>query len=293
MTDTVSTSTSAPSEPVPPDTRGGLRTALLAILAIAVVVVAVSAGFVWGRGNGSSSSSVSAVDAGFARDMATHHQQAITMATYTETNSTDPAIEAVAYDIETSQSVQLGIMTGWLEQWNVSRNTNSPMAWMKGHAHHIGPNGLMPGMATPAQMTRLQTLHGTALNVFFLQLMIRHHQGGVTMAQYAAAAAIRAVRTGPRPEDVRKSERGDRPDGTVAASARRLTAAAAARLTVARVLARLARFAAPVAQGIEHRPPEAVAQVRILPGALTIRGVVGPSRDFLPAACNGSCIEWR
>ncbi len=29
------------------------------------------------------------------------------------------------------------------------------------------------------------TLHGKALDVLFLQLMIRHHQGGVAMAQYA------------------------------------------------------------------------------------------------------------
>jgi uncharacterized protein (DUF305 family) len=63
------------------------------------------------------------------------------------------------------------------------------MAWMKGHQHEIGPNGLMPGMATPAQMTKLQTLHGKALDVFFLQLMIRHHQGGIQMAQYAALHA--------------------------------------------------------------------------------------------------------
>ena len=46
----------------------------------------------------------------------------------------------------------------------------------------------MPGMATPAQMNKLETLHGKALDVLFLQLMIHHHQGGLPMAQYAAAA---------------------------------------------------------------------------------------------------------
>ena len=43
----------------------------------------------------------------------------------------------------------------------------------------------MPGMATEAQMTRLESLHGTALDILFLQLMIHHHQGGVMMADYA------------------------------------------------------------------------------------------------------------
>ena len=40
---------------------------------------------------------------------------------------------------------------------------------------------------------------------------------------------------------------------------------------------RLSGFAAPVAQGIEHRPPEAVAQVRILPGAPSKSGAVASS----------------
>ena len=47
----------------------------------------------------------------------------------------------------------------------------------------------MPGVATPAQMSKLESLHGKALDVYFLQLVIHHHQGGLPMAQYAAAHA--------------------------------------------------------------------------------------------------------
>ncbi len=32
-------------------------------------------------------------------------------------------------------------------------------------------------------------MHGKALDVYFLQLMIRHHEGGLPMAQYAAQNA--------------------------------------------------------------------------------------------------------
>ena len=53
----------------------------------------------------------------------------------------------------------------------------------------MSADGLMPGMATPAQMTKLETLHGRALDIMFLQLMIRHHQGGLPMEQYAAEHA--------------------------------------------------------------------------------------------------------
>lgn len=175
--------------------RNPLRTTLIAILGVAVLIVAVSGGYLWGSHGKSDGPSFTAVDAGFARDMSTHHDQAITMATYTRDNTDNGLVKAIAYDVESSQSVQLGEMTGWLQQWDVSRNTNSPMAWMTGH-NHLEADGLMPGMATPAQMTKLQTLHGTALSIFFLQLMIHHHQGGLEMAQFADQhASLSYVRT--------------------------------------------------------------------------------------------------
>jgi uncharacterized protein (DUF305 family) len=181
--------TAAEDQPHTP--QRSLRTTLLSIIGVAVLVVAVALGFVWGSsGNdGPATPGPNSVDAGFSRDMATHHQQAITMAAYTRDNSTDPRVQTVAYDIESSQSVEMGVMIGWLEQWNVSRNTNAPMAWMKGHHFDIGANGLMPGMATPAQMNKLLSSHGRALDILFLQLMIHHHQGGVQMALYAAQHA--------------------------------------------------------------------------------------------------------
>ena len=77
-------------------------------------------------------------------------------------------------------------MQGWLDGWGYGRQTsNTPMAWMGGTGH-LGANGLMPGMATPSEIDQLEKLHGKALDIMFLQLMIRHHQGGVPMAQYAA-----------------------------------------------------------------------------------------------------------
>jgi uncharacterized protein (DUF305 family) len=45
--------------------------------------------------------------------------------------------------------------------------------------------GLMPGMATEDELANLRSLSGTAFDVEFLRLMIRHHQGGLEMAQYA------------------------------------------------------------------------------------------------------------
>ncbi len=180
----------APSVPSLPSVR--LRLVLIAMLAAAAVVVAATAGWLVRGGDGVAAAggvSASSVDAGFARDMSTHHTQAVTMAGYERDNTTNPSLKLPSYDIETSQQFQLGQMSGWLDGWGLSRESSLPrMAWMGGQMH-MQSDGLMPGMATPAQMSKLITLHGKALDVLFLQLMIHHHQGGLPMAQYAAAHA--------------------------------------------------------------------------------------------------------
>jgi uncharacterized protein (DUF305 family) len=168
--------------------RRGFTRLLIIVLAVAALVVAGTAGWLV-RGGPPAGVSASSVDAGFARDMSTHHTQAVTMAGYERDNTTNPSLKLLSYDIETSQQFQLGQMSGWLDGWGLSRESSlAPMSWMAGHAH-LESDGLMPGLATPAQMSTLLTLHGTALDVLFLQLMIHHHQGGVTMARYAAQHA--------------------------------------------------------------------------------------------------------
>jgi uncharacterized protein (DUF305 family) len=164
---------------------------LVAVIAVGVLVIAGAVGWL-ARGGGSSTSapSTSSVDVGFARDMSTHHVQAITMAGYERDNTTNPALQVLAADIETQQQFQIGEMQGWVDNWGLTvENPGRRMLWMgPEHARHV-VNGLMPGMATPAQMRQLQSMHGTALDIFFLQLMVHHHQGGVVMARFAAAHA--------------------------------------------------------------------------------------------------------
>jgi uncharacterized protein (DUF305 family) len=168
-----------------------LRRILGAIIVVALLVVAGTVGWLVRGGGGSSVPPAGSVDAGFAQDMTTHHIQAVTMAGYERDNTTNSGLKVLAFDIETSQQFQVGQMSGWLDAWGLGRNNAHPMAWM-GSAHHMAgmtAGSLMPGMATPAQMSKLESLHGRALDVLFLQLMIRHHQGGLPMARYAEAHA--------------------------------------------------------------------------------------------------------
>jgi uncharacterized protein (DUF305 family) len=178
-----------------PDGGRSLRIALIAVIAVAALALGCAAGYLVGH-RGQATPGISSVDAGFAWDMSVHHQQAVTMAGYTRDHTTDGVIRTLAYDIETSQFNQVGQMQGWLDSWGLPpQNPNTPMSWMSGMTGmnmQMGSDGLMPGMATQAQVSKLETLTGKPLEVLFLQLMLRHHQGGLPMAQWAASHAQEA-----------------------------------------------------------------------------------------------------
>jgi uncharacterized protein (DUF305 family) len=123
----------------------------------------------------------------FARDMAAHHTQAVEMALILRDRSNDEELRRFALDILLTQQAQIGQMDGWLAAWGLPLSgLQPPMSGM----------GEMMGMATRKQINELQTLAVSNAEVSFLQLMIRHHQGGVIMAQ----AALRQTN---RPEVVR------------------------------------------------------------------------------------------
>ena len=134
-------------------------------------------------------------EAGFARDMATHHAQAVDMAFVIRDKSSDDAMRALAYDIVVTQSTQRGVFMGWLQEWGLPQSSSAPrMAWMPGHAQMARGSGttLMHGMATEDELRRLREAQGVEAEILFLQLMIRHHEGGVIMARAVADLSRRA-----------------------------------------------------------------------------------------------------
>jgi uncharacterized protein (DUF305 family) len=126
-------------------------------------------------------------EAGFARDMATHHAQAVEMSFVIRDKSEDEEIRTLAYDIAVTQSTQRGVLMGWLQEWGLAQASARPrMAWAPEHAHmEHGTGGLpsMHGMASDDELRRLRAARGEEAEILFLQLMIRHHEGGVIMAR--------------------------------------------------------------------------------------------------------------
>ena len=159
-----------------------VRTVVLAaVLAVALAATAgVFAGVLLSRdGYGDASA-----EAGFARDMSSHHAQAVEMGMLAHARSADAAVRTLGGDIALTQHGQIGIMQTWLRDWTLSPTGEQPrMAWM-GHDGHAS-EGLMPGMATSTDLARLRTATGRDFDVLWAQLMLRHHLGGIVMAEAA------------------------------------------------------------------------------------------------------------
>jgi uncharacterized protein (DUF305 family) len=121
----------------------------------------------------------SPADVAFMQGMIVHHQQAVDMAALVADRTNTPEIIAIAGRIDASQADEIGFMRGWLSD----RSEPVDMAGM-GHAHHAD----MQGMATPEQMEALADARGTNFDRLFLELMVRHHQGAITMVEELHAA---------------------------------------------------------------------------------------------------------
>ncbi|WP_433323941.1 DUF305 domain-containing protein [Spirillospora sp. CA-294931] len=165
--------------------RGRRATAVLAVLVLASAAVL--------AGRSALSSGPPAADgpeAGFARDMSTHHAQAVRMSFVVRDRTRDAPVRLLAYDIINTQSAQIGMMTAWLDAWRLPKTDPAgPMRWMKGHGGHGAATATttMPGMASPEELKELERASGRPAEVRFLTLMTRHHRAGVTMAEAVLA----------------------------------------------------------------------------------------------------------
>jgi uncharacterized protein (DUF305 family) len=181
------------------------RTVVVTVAVVAVLLLGAAVGLLI-KLPGSDTSSTPArdsVDVGFSQDMATHHLQGVTMANIARDKTADPAVRQLAFDIASTQLEQIGRMKGWLFLWGHPEQSvdGKHMRWMTSgtHGHDAAASGSgseterMPGMASSEEITKLRSLTGVEFDVYFLQLMLRHHKGGAPMAEYAATRAGQPV----------------------------------------------------------------------------------------------------
>ncbi|MCK6067366.1 MULTISPECIES: DUF305 domain-containing protein [Microbacterium] len=163
---------------------------LLVAVAVAAVAFAIGRFTAFGATAATEHPSTTSAEAGFARDMQVHHGQAVEMAMEIHRKTEDPQLRVLAYDMATAQAGQRGEMYGWLVSWGLPQAGGPLMAWMadsSAHDHAGAADAADPesqmGMATPEQLAQLREATGTEADCLFLELMIRHHQGAIPMAE--------------------------------------------------------------------------------------------------------------
>lgn len=112
----------------------------------------------------------------FMQGMILHHAQALEMSALVDGRTTAVPLRRLGERITVSQRDEIAMMSAWLRDRGAA--VPEPTA---GHAHH--GHGAMPGMASPEEMITLAAQRGRAFERRFLELMIRHHEGALTMVQ--------------------------------------------------------------------------------------------------------------
>jgi uncharacterized protein (DUF305 family) len=114
-------------------------------------------------------------DVRFMQGMIGHHAQAIEMTTLLPSRTASDDMRKLAMRIEVSQADEIKMMQEWLR----ARGEDVPSE----HAHHMHGATLMPGMLTPEEMARLTAATGVEFDKLFLEYMIKHHAGALTMVE--------------------------------------------------------------------------------------------------------------
>lgn len=130
-------------------------------------------------------------DVRFLTHMIPHHAQALVMTGMVPARTTNGAIRLIADRITVSQRDEIAQMQRWLRTHgeSVPAVDTMPPAEAAGHGTAGGhvthapdtAHAGMPGMLTAAQLSRLAAARGAEFDRLFLEFMIQHHQGALTM----------------------------------------------------------------------------------------------------------------
>ena len=129
---------------------------------------------------------VSDSDVSFAQQMIPHHQQAVEMADLALTRETSPEVKKLAEQIKAAQGPEIEIMSMWLQSWG------APMEMGEDHSGHDMGGMDMSGMMSDDDMQALADAQGAEFDRMWLEMMIAHHQGAISMAEQVKGASSNA-----------------------------------------------------------------------------------------------------
>jgi len=123
-------------------------------------------------------------DVRFMQGMIAHHAQAVHMTRLASAAGASARVLRLAQKIDLSQAGEIMLMQQWLREYEQFVPDTSSWRGMS-----------MPGMLTSADMAQLEQARGTDFDRLFLTLMIRHHEGALTMVAdlYASPRAAQEV----------------------------------------------------------------------------------------------------
>ncbi|GAA4990197.1 DUF305 domain-containing protein [Yinghuangia aomiensis] len=129
-------------------------------------------------------------DVMFAQMMIPHHEQAVDMAKAVLAKSANADVKKLATAIEAAQAPEIARMKGWLAAWGkpAAMPSTGGTGGMSGMDHGTGADGMM----SDADMRKFRAAAGTELDTLFLQMMIVHHNGAITMAEDELAKGVNA-----------------------------------------------------------------------------------------------------
>lgn len=132
---------------------------------------------------------VSAADVQFMQGMIVHHAQAVEMTALIESHTENKDVRSLGARISHSQADEIRFMKRWL----VARGqpiSDATHDMHKMHMNHknmshdqMAQMGLMPGMLSSEQMEALRKAKGEEFDRLFLEGMIQHHGGALTMVK--------------------------------------------------------------------------------------------------------------
>ena len=115
-------------------------------------------------------------DVRFMQGMIHHHGQALDMTELLSSRTESEEMRLLAQRIDISQTDEIGTMARWLE----SRGEDAPKV-REEEASPLTDEQLMPGMLNERQLAQLASATGEVFDRLFLEFMIVHHEGALTM----------------------------------------------------------------------------------------------------------------